>query len=112
LDLAGWVGPWRQRRFERTRKGGRLYPVALRVSGVPRPCGRVVRRSRSGSPPFVDPETVEDRGRGSRLAHVTIRRSPDHAGSESRAGSLEAGVSPDFRAAVSLGPLTFSRNPV
>ncbi len=61
-------------------------------------------------PPVL--KTVEGRKPGSRLTPVTILKIARYAGSESRAGPLEAGVSPDFRAAVSLGLLTFSRKPV
>ena len=93
---------------------GRLYPVALLVSGVPR--GRAPRRPSipirfpgglPGPKPSKSPLGLDPAPRSLRSENPPVA-------SGQRAGPVrfEPRVSPDFRAAVSLGLLTFAPNPL
>ena len=93
---------------------GRLYPVALLASGVPR--GRAPRRplilirfprDLPGPKPSKSPLGLDPAPRSLRSENPPVA-------SGQRAGPVrfEPRVSPDFRAAVSLGLLTFAPNPL
>src|SRR5690606_36469835 len=57
-------------------------------------------------------EALEDREPGPCVGVSASSEEAWNPGSESRTGPLDLRVSPDFRAAVSLGLLTFPRNPL
>jgi len=90
-------------------KGGRLYPVGPWSSAF-----RKANLAPSVDPGLVLREPTPKRPFGS-LDPVLRRMGPKAfcvVRSESRTDPLETPVSLDFRAAVSLGPLTFRRNPL